>query len=598
MSTGLRGSVGDFPLRTILRLFADTKKTGELQIRQGDRVGALGLADGRVVCAVYGEEPPIVALGEIFTLDGAEFEFTGWDEAPPANLEGELDDLLRKAEDHRKWISSVREVIPDDRVRFRLSERAAQQGAVTFTSERWRVVLAVNGDRDVMALAETLHIDRDAALTTLAGLVRDGVIDAVLPTEATAPPKQPAAPVELAVMAPEPVVTAPEPVKEPEPPPPPPPSFETTPQWGAPADMAPAPPVRVPEPVFEPTPPPLPPAMADWGPSEPIAAAPEPIAPAPKPPPAPQADTSTEDRLAALSGIFGPAPTAEPPPPLPLPAADHWSAPATTPTSDPWAAPAPPPASDQWSAPPASSALNEWSAPSGTDQWSAPAPAAPAADQWTAPAAAPASEWATPAADDPRLAAFALPAAPAATETPPAPKHAARAAVDEWAAPPADAAPAAPEKKRGLFGFGRKEKAQAAAPSVVAVGPVSRPAMLAALSNAMIGEYNSGRYGKNAVETRMASLLMRVDEQADPIDKPLPIVDERIDVQALDRDRTPSDQIAPYLAVLVGTIYAEAEKLFGKDKAKKGYKAAMVSALGSDSVALATPELAGKLPKV
>jgi hypothetical protein len=91
---------------------------------------------------------------------------------------------------------------------------------------------------------------------------------------------------------------------------------------------------------------------------------------------------------------------------------------------------------------------------------------------------------------------------------------------------------------------------------------------------------------------------MRVDEQADPIDKPLPIVDDRIDVQALDRDRTPSDQIAPYLAVLVGTIYAEAEKLFGKDKAKKGYKAAMVSALGSDSVALATPELAGKLPKV
>ncbi len=172
--------------------------------------------------------------------------------------------------------------------------------------------------------------------------------------------------------------------------------------------------------------------------------------------------------------------------------------------------------------------------------------------------------------------------------------------ADEWGAPPAETVTPAPEKKKGgLFGFGRKDKTQQPVHTgTVTIGPVSRPAMLGALSNALISEYNSGHYGKARVETRMASLLMRVDEQADPIDRPLPIVDDRIDVQALDRDRAPADQLAPYLALLVNTIYSDAEKAFGKDKAKKGYRAAMVSALGSDSVALATPELAGKLPKV
>jgi len=138
---------------------------------------------------VFANEGPIPALGSIWDMGRADFEFTAWNEAPPGNLEGELQDNLRKAEEYKKWIESVRQVIPTDRTRFRLSERAAEQGAVTFTSDRWRVVLAVNGQRDVNALAEHLKVDRDTALTTLAGLVRDGVIETIeLPTEMQAPP--------------------------------------------------------------------------------------------------------------------------------------------------------------------------------------------------------------------------------------------------------------------------------------------------------------------------------------------------------------------------------------------------------------------------
>jgi ribosomal protein L12E/L44/L45/RPP1/RPP2 len=218
----LRGNVQDFPLRSVLELLGQTKKTGELQLRAGDRVGALGIAAGRVVTAVLDEEEPLIALGAIFALEGAEFEFTPWDDAPPANLEGKtLDELLRKADEakqqaeearrkaeeereaarkkaeeereaERKRLEEIRALIPSDDVPLRLSERAVDQGAVTLTAERWRLVLAVNGERGVNAIAAMLHMGPGDALTSLAALVRDGVVEPVAQATPTPPSEAPA----------------------------------------------------------------------------------------------------------------------------------------------------------------------------------------------------------------------------------------------------------------------------------------------------------------------------------------------------------------------------------------------------------------------
>src|SRR3989442_7958101 len=120
------------------------------------------------------------ALGAIFAISQADFVFTAWESAPEANLEGgDLVTLLKRAAEARDRISAIRTSIPDDRMRFRLSEKAADQGAVTFTPDRWRALLAVNGDRDVTAIAEQLRLGKMQTLTLLAGLVKDGVIEAV-----------------------------------------------------------------------------------------------------------------------------------------------------------------------------------------------------------------------------------------------------------------------------------------------------------------------------------------------------------------------------------------------------------------------------------
>jgi hypothetical protein len=223
----------------------------------------------------------------------------------------------------------------------------------------------------------------------------------------------------------------------------------------------------------------------------------------------------------------------------------------------------------------------------------------------TAPPAskeAPANAWA-PTAKPKEPPANANPwGAPAREQESPA-RDTAAASTDEWAPPPQQpaATDTSAEKKKGGGFLSRFRKEEAPTP-IAHIEPASAAASktgkLASLSNALLMEYNSGGYGKGKVETRLANLLMRVDEQADPIDRPLPVVDDLIDAAALEREGFDEQQAVPYLATLVRQIYEDAERAFGKDKAKKGYKAAQQQVFGGDVTALQSPELAGKLPKV
>jgi uncharacterized protein DUF4388 len=599
----LRGSTSDFPLESVIGLLAGTSKTGELQVRADGKVGALGFASGRLVAAVMDGEGGENALGAIFSISQAEFEFTPWETAPEANLEGgDLVSLLKRAAEARDRITNIRSSIPDDRMRFRLSEKAADQGAVTFTPDRWRALLAVNGERDVVAIAEQLRLGKMQTLSLLVGLVKDGVIEALPPAENRSVGEAP------------PAFRAPERIATPEPAQPaqewsPPQAAEESPRPQAAEESPPpaegrssagsAPAWSASEPAKEDAS-----EAQEWKASESTPKAPEVredlqaeiaqrmggFGPAPEPsPPAVDVPPAVDDRLSSLSGLFAPGPAAN----APTPQAPATPKPEPTPT-------------DWWRAP-------GGGAPGGGAGGAAPTRAAPTggapAESWmTAPPASkeePANAWAPTAKpkEEPAPAnPWAAPAAAPQQDQPPA-RMPSRA--EEWAPPPQDAATpdAAAEKEKkktgGLFGRFRKEETPTPIAHIEPASPAaSKTGKLASLSNALLMEYNSGGYGKGKIETRLANLLMRVDEQADPIDRPLPVVDDLIDAAALEREGLDEQQVVPYLATLVRQIYEDAERAFGKDKAKKGYKAAQQQVFGGDPNALQSPELVGKLPKV
>jgi hypothetical protein len=124
----------------------------------------------------------------------------------------------------------------------------------------------------------------------------------------------------------------------------------------------------------------------------------------------------------------------------------------------------------------------------------------------------------------------------------------------------------------------------------------SAPGRLASFANALLAEYNSGLYGRSRLVERMNVWLRLVDEHADPLDRMLPVQDDRLDIAAIDRDF--SQTAGPYLATLVRQIYEEAARVFGGDKAKKGYKSAIKNALGGDEGLLRDRAFASLLPRV
>ncbi len=524
----LRGELDSFPLETVVQLVHSTNKTGQLEIRDGDATGGtLGFDGGRLVAAIAGEDQGELALGSIFAVGMGTFEFIPWNEPPAPNLAGDLDQLLDRAVEERDRIVAVRKIIPDDRSRFRLSERAAEKGNITLAPDQWRTLLAVNGERDLPGVAGHLKMGKLATRAALAALVEAGFIDVLDVAEAD-PARVPAAvPPTVAIVEPAPAPEAP--AAEP-------PSPEA-PQW--------SPPVR------------------EWA------------APAPEPSLAPE--------------------------PLPV---QSWEPQA----AQSWEAPAPVRQPDEWERPQSdlradlAAALDaRMSAPVPepvAQSWEPEAPPAPPVDSAPAPEVSP--------AQDERLAALSgvfspSPSAPADTAAPGTDR------ISEWSRPAPtidEEETVAPveEKKKGRFGFLKREEAAPTASSTVlapaAAGGIGRAGMLAELSNALLAEYNGGHYGKGRLDDRMANLLMRVDEQADPIDRPLPIVDDRIDAQALDRENMPEQQAVPYLAILVSQIYEDAERTFGKDKAKKGYRAAQQQVFGADASMLAASDIAGRLPRV
>ncbi len=536
----LRGELDSFPLETVVQLIHSTNKTGQLEVRGTDSTGGtLGFDGGRLVAAIAGEDAGEPALGAIFAVSVGVFEFIPWNETPAANLSGDLDQLLDTAVEERDRIVAIRKVIPDDRSRFRLSERAAEKGNITLEPDQWRTLLAVNGDRDVNGVADHLKSGKLAARAALAALVDAGFIDVLEPAPEPAPePAQPAS-------SPPP---APEPVAAPE-------------QWSPPAPVWVAPAPETPA----------------WAPEP----APVYVAPVPEPEVTPEPEPATEP--------------------------ERWSSP--EPLGQSWEQPAPPAPAQTWEPAPA-------------QQWETPQPdlradlaaaldarmSAPVVEPEVAHAPSPVD---IPAAQDERLAALSgvfAPAAPAPVEPPPPAEPAPLDRINEWSrmAPETHVPPPVEEKKKGLFGFLKKEDASKDAPvstagssaDVTSSTGVGRAGQLASFSNALLAEYNSGTYGKGRLDDRMANLLMRVDEQADPIDRPLPIVDDRIDAQALDRENVPEAQAVPYLAILVSQIYEDAERTFGKDKAKKGYRAAQQQVFGADASALTAPDVSGRLPKV
>ncbi|MGH2378843.1 MAG: FHA domain-containing protein [Candidatus Limnocylindria bacterium] len=183
---GLTGTLGEFPLVPLIRLFEASRSTGTLHVRRGAVRATLGFAEGSLVAASYGSEHGEMALSAATALTAGSFRWAPGS-APEAELSGTADELLARATAVSEKVAAARELIPDDRVRFVLAGGDTADKTLAVKPQHWRILSVVDGRRDVDGMARAAGEGKLATLWTLAELLQQGLIRMI-----EAPPPKPA----------------------------------------------------------------------------------------------------------------------------------------------------------------------------------------------------------------------------------------------------------------------------------------------------------------------------------------------------------------------------------------------------------------------
>ncbi len=214
----LQGTIETFALPDVLRLLANSTKTGKLAVT-GDRgLGALWVADGELVASEIdlgvhpstGSTDVAEGLFQLLRFETGEFVFTAdgdSDEASAPEGSNERHDIESSISASSSMLDELNEITENvpgitSHVSFRPE---IETNEVTFTAEQWRVLSAVGGGATVADLASNFSFGELEAMRRVDDLVSEGVIDVSDEAPASEEPAAVETPVEQELVDEEPV---------------------------------------------------------------------------------------------------------------------------------------------------------------------------------------------------------------------------------------------------------------------------------------------------------------------------------------------------------------------------------------------------------
>jgi uncharacterized protein DUF4388 len=176
----LQGTLDVVSVSDVLRLLADTAKTGQLQLENHSDRGVVWLRAGRVT-ALTDTEPrtgtPIVEFLFWLTANaGGSFVFHVDDQAPDADRPIEVSGLVDELASLTQEWDELHSVVPSLDHRVGLVTHLTD-GEVTINAQRWPYVLAAASEPTVHDLGQRLGIGDLDALRAIRDLVSSGVVE-------------------------------------------------------------------------------------------------------------------------------------------------------------------------------------------------------------------------------------------------------------------------------------------------------------------------------------------------------------------------------------------------------------------------------------
>ncbi|MHB1444917.1 MAG: DUF4388 domain-containing protein [Acidimicrobiales bacterium] len=196
----LQGSFDTFDFPEVLGMLSRKRQSGKLRMHCGSAVVELYLAEGRLAHAESSDHGiPVRVADSRPRLEETCFEVLRWDHgsfefypnAVPSssrNLDAPVDSVLSGARGRVEEWERVQLIIPSLDVQPRLvSDLAASE--VTISRSSWRILAALDGRRNGIALARTLGLSHFELSFALADLVSAGLVEvSARPKVSIAPP--------------------------------------------------------------------------------------------------------------------------------------------------------------------------------------------------------------------------------------------------------------------------------------------------------------------------------------------------------------------------------------------------------------------------
>lgn len=178
----LIGTIGEMNLADVVRLFAAGRKTGLMTVAGPGRQAMLRFHRGSIVHAASGRLQGDDAVLDLFGWKEGQLTFVPEDRAVPPNVTRTVDELIAEGLRVGDALHRRNVLVPSDRVVFQMAAGPPDDAPVfSLTGASWRVLLVLDGVRDVRELAAASQVPREDVVRIVFELAEAGFLERIDP---------------------------------------------------------------------------------------------------------------------------------------------------------------------------------------------------------------------------------------------------------------------------------------------------------------------------------------------------------------------------------------------------------------------------------
>ncbi len=170
----LRGELSDIPIEEVIKIIAETKNTGVLNLENKFHNVQLQFLNGKLVNAT-GDKTSVNSIKLALVMSEGEFEFNKSENVTLTKGSKELQKILDSISSLKTEWSKINSIIPSEGFIIKLSEVEAEQ--IELSGNEWKVIAMLKEPLPILEIEKRLNIGAFETLEVLSSLINKKLIE-------------------------------------------------------------------------------------------------------------------------------------------------------------------------------------------------------------------------------------------------------------------------------------------------------------------------------------------------------------------------------------------------------------------------------------